>query len=116
MNTKRAVTVSFLILMGAQLGHVFNMVSPRSGFVRNEVTRNPWVWGAVILCTGLLVAAVYVPILSEVLGTEEPGREGWMLILTLSLAPVLVGQSMRAISQIRRRYGRQVDPERGGMA
>jgi Ca2+-transporting ATPase len=116
MSTKRAVTVSFLILMGAQLGHVFNMVSPRSGFIYNEVTRNPWIWGAVILCVGLLVAAVYVPILSEVLGTEEPGREGWMLVLTLSLAPVLVGQSVRAISQIRRRYGRQADPERGGIA
>ena len=115
MDTKRAVTVSFLILMGAQLGHVFNMVSPRSGFIYNEVTRNPWIWGAVILCTGLLVAAVYVPILSKVLGTEEPGREGWMLVLSLSFAPVLVGQSMRAISQIRRRYGRQVDPERGGI-
>jgi len=110
-----AVTVSFLILAGAQLGHVFNMVSPRSGFIYNEVTRNPWIWGAVILCTGLLVAAVYVPIFSEVLGTEEPGREGWMLVLTLSFAPVLVGQSMRAISQIRRRYGHQVDPERGGI-
>ena len=116
MNTKRAVTVSFLILAGAQLGHVFNMVSPRSGFIYNEVTRNPWIWGALVLCTGLLVAAVYVPIFSEVLGTEEPGREGWMLVLTLSFAPVLVGQSMRAIGQIRRRYGRQVDPERGRMA
>ncbi|MBW2215506.1 MAG: cation transporting ATPase C-terminal domain-containing protein [Deltaproteobacteria bacterium] len=49
------------------------MVSPRSGFVFNEVTRNPWIWGAVILCTGLLVAAVYVPILSEVLGTKRGG-------------------------------------------
>jgi hypothetical protein len=34
MEVKRAVTVSFLILAGAQLGHVFNMVSPRSGFAR----------------------------------------------------------------------------------
>jgi magnesium-transporting ATPase (P-type) len=86
---------------------VFNMVSPRSGFVFNEVTRNPWIWGAIILCTGLLIAAVYVPILSEVLGTVEPGREGWMLVLTLSFAPVLVGQSLRAVGQVRRKYGRQ---------
>ena len=107
MDVKRAVTVSFLILAGAQLGHVFNMVSPRSGFVFNEVTRNPWIWGAIILCIGLLVAAVYVPILSEVLGTEEPGKEGWLLVLTLSFAPVLVGQGLRAVGQIRRKYGRQ---------
>lgn len=116
MDVKRAVTVSFLILMGAQLGHVFNMVSPRSGFVFNEVTRNPWIWAAVILCLGLLVAAVYVPILSEVLGTEEPGPAGWMLVLSLSLAPVLVGQTLRAISQIRRKYRRDVSVGRGESA
>jgi len=106
MDVQRAVTVSFLILAGAQVGHVFNMVSPRSGFALNEVTRNPWVWGAVILCIGLLAAAVYVPILSEVLGTVEPGREGWTLVIGLSLAPLLVGQSVRSIGQVLRRRGR----------
>ena len=89
------------------------MVSPRSGFFFNEVTRNVWIWGALILCGGLLIAAVYVPILSEVLGTEEPGREGWMLVVTLSLAPLVVGQSVRAISQLRRWYGRQAGFGRG---
>jgi Ca2+-transporting ATPase len=68
------------------------------------------------LCIGLLVAAVYVPILSDVLGTVEPGKEGWMLVFTLSLAPVLVGQTLRAIRQTRRKHGRQVDLERGGTA
>ncbi|MGB8222490.1 MAG: cation-transporting P-type ATPase [Polyangiales bacterium] len=116
MDVKRAVTVSFLILMGAQVGHVFNMVSPRSGFVFNEVTRNPWIWAAVVLCLGLLVAAVYVPILSEVLGTEEPGPAGWMLVLSLSLAPVLVGQTLRVISQIRRKYRGHVGVGRGESA
>jgi Ca2+-transporting ATPase len=114
MNGKRAVTVSFLILAGAQIGHVFNMVSPRSPFALNEVTRNPWIWGAIVLCVGLMMAAVYVPILSKVLGTEEPGREGWMLVLTLSFAPVLVGQSARSIGLVLRRYGRQVGVGRGG--
>ncbi|MFZ1862740.1 MAG: cation-transporting P-type ATPase [Polyangiales bacterium] len=115
MDVQRAVTVAFLILAGAQVGHVFNMVSPRSGFALNEVTRNPWVWGAVILCVGLLLAAVYVPILSRVLGTTEPGREGWTLVLGLSLAPLLVGQSVRSIGQLLRRRGRQIGPRRGGL-
>lgn len=106
MEVKRAVTVSFLILAGAQLGHVFNMVSPTSGFVFNEVTRNPWIWGALILCIGLLIAAVYVPVLSEVLGTEAPGKDGWMLVLALSLAPTVVGQGMRVAGRIARRIRR----------
>ena len=106
-DVQKAVTVSFLILAGAQLGHVFNMVSPRSGFIFNEVTRNPWIWGAVLLCVGLLAAAVYAPLLSRVLGTVEPGPRGWLLVFTLSLAPVLVGQGARALTQIRRKMGRQ---------
>ncbi|MDH3202502.1 MAG: cation-transporting P-type ATPase [Myxococcales bacterium] len=106
MEVKRAVTVSFLILAGAQLGHVFNMASPSSGLLCNEVTRNPWIWGAIILCVGLLIASVYVPLLSEVLGTEEPGKEGWLLVLTLSLAPTFVGQGMRAAREIAGRLGR----------
>jgi Ca2+-transporting ATPase len=90
------------------------MVSPRSGFALNEVTRNPWVWGAIILCVGLLVAAVYVPILSKVLGTVEPGAEGWLLVVGMSLAPLLLGQAARSVSQILRRHGRQVGPRYGG--
>ena len=103
MEVKRAVTVSFLILAGAQLGHVFNMASPTSGLLLNEVTRNPWIWAAVTLCIGLLAAAVYIPVLSEVLGTEEPGKEGWLLVLTLSFAPTVVGQSLRIARRITQR-------------
>jgi len=58
----------------------------------------------------------YTPISSEVWGTEEPGKEGWLLVRVPSFAPVVLGQGVRAISQIRPRYGRQVDPKRGGTA
>ena len=100
MEIERAITVSFLILAGAQLGHVFNMVSPGSGLIVNEVTRNPWIWAAVALCVALLIAAVYLPVLSTVLGTREPGRDGWLLIVGLSLAPVVVGRGLAVISRL----------------
>jgi Ca2+-transporting ATPase len=111
-DVKRAVTVSFLVLAGAQLGHVFNMVSPRSGLFLNEVTRNPWIWAAVVLCVGLLAASVYVPILSQVLATVEPGPEGWMLVLALSIVPVVVGQGLRLLARIRRKFASSDRPER----
>ncbi len=101
MDLRSAVTVSFLTLAGSQLVHVFNMASFRSGVLVNEVTRNPWIWAALALCVALLFAAVYVPILSEVLATVEPGRRGWLLIGTLSLTPLLVGQPMRALQKWR---------------
>ncbi len=88
----RAVTISFLTLAFAQLWHVFNMRDPASGIWRNDVTQNPFVWGAVLLCTGLLLAALKVPILSTVLNLEQPGADGWLLIIIFSLIPLWAGQ------------------------
>lgn len=88
---EQAITVSFLTLAFAQLWHVFNMRGSSSGPLRNEVTRNPYVWGALLLCIFLLVAAVFIPPLALVLHVENPGWNGWGLIGVMSLAPVAAG-------------------------
>jgi Ca2+-transporting ATPase len=92
MDEKKAVTVSFLTLAFAQLWHVFNMREKNSGFFNNAIVRNPFVWGALLLCSLLLAATVYVPLLAEVLNVANPGRSGWLLIFTMSLLPLVVGQ------------------------
>ncbi len=92
MPEERAVTVSFLTLGFAQLTHVFNMRAPRARLLSNEVTRNLWVWGALLLCAGLMLMAVYVPLLARVLHTSDPGVAGWLVVAAGSLAPLLVGQ------------------------
>jgi Ca2+-transporting ATPase len=56
------------------------------------VTRNPFIWGALLVCTGLLLAAVGVPALNVALDLENPGARGWALALAASLLPLLVGQ------------------------
>jgi Ca2+-transporting ATPase len=95
MEERRAVTVSFLTLAFAQLAHVFNMRGPRSGRVRNEVTGNPFVWGALALCAVVLLTVVYVPGLAAVLRLEHPGADGWALVLGLGAMPVVVGPMLR---------------------
>ena len=95
MDTQRAVTISFLTLASAQLWHVFNMRGIGSGFIRNEVTRNPFVWGALILCMVLLLAAVYLPGLSDLLATVDPEPTGWLLVLGMSLLPWAIGQILK---------------------
>jgi Ca2+-transporting ATPase len=85
----RAITVAFLTLAFAQVLHVFNMRDRGTRFVRNEVTRSPWVWGAVGLCVVLLLAAVYVDPLSRVLRLPPPDARGWLVIaLGASIAPL----------------------------
>jgi len=89
------VTVSFLTLAFAQLFHVFNMRDASAGFLDNDLTRNPYVWPALLLCAVLLVGSVYLPVVSTVLELEPPHAAGWVLILVLSLAPLLFGEAAR---------------------
>lgn len=95
MSTKRAVTVSFLTLAFAQLWHVFNMRERGSSFLRNDITGNSFVWGALVLCTGLLLAAVYVPGLAAVLKVADPGARGWAVVIGMSLTPWAIGQILK---------------------
>jgi Ca2+-transporting ATPase len=63
-----------------------------SGFFNNAIVRNPFVWGALLLCSLLLAATVYVPLLAEVLDIANPGPSGWLLIFGMSLLPMAAGQ------------------------
>jgi Ca2+-transporting ATPase len=92
LSTKESITISFLILAVAQVLHVLNMTEPRSGVFRNEVTRNPFVWGAIVLCVLLLLAALYVPLFAKTLALTIPGAQGWLLILIGSFLPLIIGR------------------------
>jgi Ca2+-transporting ATPase len=91
-DEERAVTISFLTLALSQVWHVFNMRDAGTPFLRNEVTRNPYVWGAVVICVGLLLSAIYLPVLATILGLSPPSAEGWGLAVGFSLVPWLFGQ------------------------
>ncbi|MGA7271970.1 MAG: cation-transporting P-type ATPase [Acidimicrobiia bacterium] len=92
-----ATTMSFLTLAFAQLWHVFNMADPASPVLRNDVTRNPWVWGALALSGGLLVAAMYTPVLSKVIQVSVLDLEEWVVVIVASLVPLLAGQVLRPL-------------------
>jgi Ca2+-transporting ATPase len=98
MAQSRAVTVSFLTLAFAQLWHVFNMRDSHSDFLRNEITRNRFVWGALLLCSALLLMTVYVPGLSHVLKVSNPGLAGWTVVIVMSLLPLAIGTMYRVLA------------------
>jgi P-type Ca2+ transporter type 2C len=91
LHGEALVSVSFLTLAFAQLLHVFNMRGRRSHVLRNAVTRNPYVWLAVALCTAILLLAVYAPPLAAALQILPPDLTGWALIAAASAAPLLLG-------------------------
>ncbi len=99
---QRAVTVSFLTLAFGKLWFVYNLRTPGSRMFANDVVRNPYLAGSILLCIGFLLAAVYVPLLSGLLKTKDPGPQGWLLLLGMSLIPYLWGQTIRAVQFMRR--------------
>ncbi|HXG24906.1 MAG TPA: cation-transporting P-type ATPase, partial [Chthonomonadales bacterium] len=98
MDTRYAVTVSFLTLAFAQLWHVFNMRDPGSHFLHNDVTRSPHTWGALGTCIVLLLLAVYVPGLNTLMRVSDPGLQGWLLALGMSAIPWVIGQVAKSRS------------------
>ncbi len=106
MGKAEAVTVSFLSLALGRLWHVFNMRDINSTFFKNRILTNPYVIGALVLCTGLILLTLYVPILSEVLKVTMPGTTGWILLLVTSIVPLAVGQ---LVLLLRRKLGTQIN-------
>lgn len=92
LDETAAVTVSFMTLAFARLWHIFNMRSARTGLLNNEVVRNRYVWGALVICTGILLGAVYIPGLSGALGTTGLSPRAWGLVFGASLIPLILGQ------------------------
>ena len=92
-----AVSVTFLTLAFARTWHTFNMRDSRSHLLLNEVTRNPWAWGAAALCIGLLMLAMYWPALAVPLNLVPLGKAGWSLVLGMSLVPLAVVQAAKLL-------------------
>jgi len=106
----KAVAVSFLTLSFARIWHTFNMRDVDSGLVDNAVVKNKYVWGAVILCVVLLVAAVYTPPLAYALDLAPPGPVGWLFIIGMSLIPFGLVQGAKTALRIKLR----TSPKRAG--
>jgi Ca2+-transporting ATPase len=98
LHGESLVTVSFLTLAFGQLLHVFNMRDSGAPVFRNAVTRNPYVWLAVALCTFILLIALYVPPAADTLKIAPPDSNGWLLVAAASLFPLVVGTLLGAIS------------------
>lgn len=95
---QKAVTVAFCTLAIAQLWHVFNMRGNLKRIVDNEIVRNKWIWLALAICLVLILAAVYTPVLRDVMKLTDPGTTGWLLVVVASLVPLATAPIVRAIA------------------
>ena len=103
LGETEAVTVSFLALALGKLGFAFTLRDPASPRIRNEITRNPWIWTSLVVCSLLLAAGVHLEWLAGVLRTASPGPAGWMLAVAAAAVPLLAGELMLTVRRERRR-------------
>lgn len=89
LGTAEAVTVAFLTLSLAQLWNVFNASEAEGGMLADGTLRNPYVWGALALCLGLISLALWVPQANAVLDLPAPGTSGLAVAGIASLVPLL---------------------------
>lgn len=61
LSPQQINNLAFYTLIIAQLLNVFNMPQRQVSIFINEVTNNPWVWGAIILCIGITLFTYLVP-------------------------------------------------------
>jgi Ca2+-transporting ATPase len=96
-----ARTIALFVLVGVQLGHLFNCRSrTRSAF--EGLFRNPFIWLATGTVVGLQLLAVYFAPLARVLNTVIPTTTDWGVVGLSILAPIFVVEVSKIFARRRR--------------
>ncbi len=85
LDPAKVNNMAFYTLVLAQLLNVFNLPKRDESLALNEVTKNPWVWGAIILCILLTLMGYFLSPLAEILSLVPMGWEelGWVIAFSL---------------------------------
>ena len=87
-GAEQAASAAFLTICLAQLLFVFTIHGRKEVIFASQITRNRYVWIAVIFSLVIMLAGVFMPPLAAVLRLQPPDQTGWALILAGSLGPV----------------------------
>ena len=89
--------MAFYTLVLAQLLNIFNMPSRKTSFLVNEVTQNPWVWGALILCVIIVVITNLIPVVAETLSLVPLTLGQWAIIGVFGLGSLVLTQLIKRL-------------------
>jgi len=102
---RHAVTLAFMTLALAQVFHAFNVRSLHRSAFDARLFTNGWLWGAVVVCLLLQVAAVYVPFVQTALQTVRLSGTDWGVIAACSLLPVAIVELVKVVQRAADRFG-----------
>lgn len=93
-------TMAFFTLVLAQLLHVFNLPKRHVSFLHNEVTKNKWIWFALLLSAGLMAVVYSIPMLREVLSIQILTAGQFLTIGAFAVASIGMIQILKRVRWI----------------
>lgn len=87
--------VIFYSLAFAQLVHVFNMSSAKVSFWNNEITRNIYVWGALVICLAIIIFTHENELMRKVLKITIAGGDDLWIIALAGFVPFIISKVIR---------------------
>jgi P-type Ca2+ transporter type 2C len=96
-DDKISNNVAFITLAFAQLFHVFNMSAFDSKVFINDITKNKYVWLAVVICTGFMILVFISPQMRLVLGLDFLPTKIWIVSIVASFIPLFLIQLYKII-------------------
>jgi Ca2+-transporting ATPase len=93
--------MAFYTLILAQLLNVFNLPNKEVSFFKNEVTRNRWVWGALILSLTIVVCAYFIPITKKVLSLVPLTGQQLVVVVLFGTGALVLTQMVKQLGRSR---------------
>lgn len=91
-DSKVLNNVAFITLVFVQLFHVFNMSSAHSKLIMNEITKNKYVWLALLICIAIMVLVFVIPQVRLVLGLTILPSKIWFVSILSAMIPLVIFQ------------------------
>jgi Ca2+-transporting ATPase len=100
LNGQIINNMAFYTLVLAQLLNVFNMPKRKESFFFNEVTKNPWVWGALALSLLLTYSAYTLSFMAEALAFITLSTGQLVSALCFALGALALAQLIKRMTNI----------------
>lgn len=97
LSNQAVNNIAFLTLTFAQLFHVFNMASLKSKFFLNGITKNKFVWLALLICIFLLAVVYLIAPVRTTLHLVQLPEKLWIFSIIAGMIPVVMIQLAKVV-------------------
>jgi P-type Ca2+ transporter type 2C len=84
--------MSFFTIAFSQLFHVFNMRDDHSNIFKNDISKNLYVWIALIICSLLMYMTLMFESIKNIMKLEYLSFVEWQVVMMFSILPLIVIQ------------------------